>query len=136
MNNVSHKNIWHTGAKKNVEPPPFRLIKSKNDTKSEKDQVKIKMHRDLRLEHLNMYEFNMTLFENGEPEETLLFVHHFNMLLNAYGMLSASSKLHYICNILHIGAIYQFDDLCIQIGSTAMAHLNQVILGLGTNFLL
>ena len=44
MDNVSHLKIWRTGAVQiHVEPSPITMIKSKNDTKSEKDCVKIKL---------------------------------------------------------------------------------------------
>ena len=42
MKNVSHKEIWHTGAVKiHVELPSITVIESKNGTKSEKYCVKI-----------------------------------------------------------------------------------------------
>ena len=46
MNNVSHKNKCNQGAvQMHVDPPPIQLIKSNNDTKSDKDCVKIKLCR-------------------------------------------------------------------------------------------
>ena len=30
-----------------------------------------------------MYEFKLALFENGEPEDFLLFMHNFKMLIDA-----------------------------------------------------
>ena len=40
----------------------------------------------------DLYEFKMSLFYNGYPEEFLLFVHNFNMTLAASGTLEAGVK--------------------------------------------
>ena len=40
MKNVLYKKIWNRGAvQMHVDPPPITLIKSKNDTKLDKDDV-------------------------------------------------------------------------------------------------
>ena len=52
-----------------VEPPLRPLIKSKHDDKLDKDFVKLKLRRDLTSENLDIYEFKMALFGNGETEE-------------------------------------------------------------------
>ena len=44
-----------------------------------------------------MYEFKMALFDNGKPEEFLLFMRN----LNASGMLTVNENLQYLRNILH-----------------------------------
>ena len=62
-----------------METPVIPLIKSNNDTKAEKDCVKIKLYKDPTLEKLNTSEFKITLFDNGKPEEFLLFVRNFKM---------------------------------------------------------
>ena len=55
LNNVYHKNIWRTGAVQiHVEPPPTPSIKIKNDTKAEKNRVKIKWNRYPTPENLDM----------------------------------------------------------------------------------
>ena len=51
-----------------MEPPPTPLIKCKSDGKSEKDFVKLKIRRDPTPGTSDLYEFNMSLFDNGEPE--------------------------------------------------------------------
>ena len=73
----------------------------------------------------------MSLFGNGEPEGFLFFVQNFNMVLNASRMLATNVKLQYLCNILCREALLHFYTLCVQVVSMTMAHLNQVILGLG-----
>ena len=49
-------------------------------------------------------------------------------------MLTAKAKIQYIRMIFRVEAIRCFDVLCDQVGSTTIAHLNQVILGLGAYF--
>ena len=48
-------------------PPLILLIKSKNDAKSDKDSVKIKLRRDPTSEKSDLYKFKMDLFNNGNP---------------------------------------------------------------------
>ena len=43
-----------------------------------------------------LYEFKMSLFDNGETEEILFFVCNFNMTLAASGMLEAGTKNQYL----------------------------------------
>ena len=54
-------------------PPLILLIKSKNDDKLDKYCVKIELCRDPTPEKLYLYELKMTFFDNGEPEDFLLF---------------------------------------------------------------
>ena len=42
----------------------------------------------------------MALFDNGKPEEFLMFVKNFQIILEASGVLSASAKAQYICMML------------------------------------
>ena len=57
-----------------MEPPPIPFVKIKHDDKSDKDFVKLKLRRDPMPENLDFYEFKIDLFDNGGPEEFLLFV--------------------------------------------------------------
>ena len=82
MNNVSHKNKCNTGTSQvYVGPPSITLIKSKINEKSDTYFVNIKFRRDPMSEKSDLYEFKMALFDNGNPEELLLFVCNFNMNL-------------------------------------------------------
>ena len=47
---------------------PDSTDKSKNNEKSDKDFINIKLCRDLKSEKLDFYEFKMNLFDNGDPE--------------------------------------------------------------------
>ena len=71
-----------------MEPPPISLIKSKNNDKSDKYFVKLKLHKYPTSYSSYLYEFKVALFDNGDPEEFLLFVWNFNMTLVASGTLA------------------------------------------------
>ena len=86
------------------------------------------MRRDPTSENLDLYEFKMTLFDNGEPKKFLLFV------LEDLTMLTANTKIQYLHTLLCGEAIRHFGTLCDQVGSTPIAHLNRFILGIGTYF--
>ena len=75
----------------------------------------------------------MVLFDNIRPEEFLLFVENFKITL-ALGTVSDNVKIQYICVILCVEALLQFDTLCALVGSTTATPLNGFILGLGVYF--
>ena len=82
MNNVSQKKNCNWGSiQVYVNPPLIMLFKSKNDTKSDKYCVKIKLRKDPMWEKLYIYEFKMALFGSGKTEEFLLFICNFQMLM-------------------------------------------------------
>ena len=76
-----------------VDSPLIPLIKSNQDTKSEKDCVEIKLRRYPTSEKSYIYEFKMGFFDNGKPEVFLLFVRNFKMTLEAPGEISADAKI-------------------------------------------
>ena len=84
-----------------IDSPPMPLIKIKNDEKSDKDCVKIKFCRGPTSQKSDLYEFKMTLFDNGDPEELLLLIINFNMTLEASGTLVASAKIQYLFMLVH-----------------------------------
>ena len=75
-----------------METPPTPLIKIRNNYNSEKYFAKLKLHRDTTSEKLNLCKFKMALFDNVELEEFLLFVHNFNMTLEASETLETDAK--------------------------------------------
>ena len=79
-----------------VEPPPTPPIKSKHDDKPDKDFVKLKLRRDPASSSLDLYEFNMALFGNGNPEEFFLFVQNFNINIAMSRMLATGVKIQYL----------------------------------------
>ena len=76
----------------------------------------------------------MTVIDNGDLEEFLVFLQNFKMTLEASGTLASSAKIQYICRVLCGEALHQFDTLCAQVESTNTTHLNRMILGLGAYF--
>ena len=56
------------------------------------------------------------------------------MTLVVSGTLRYNTKLQYLCTIICVEALRQFDDFFDKVGSTTTAHLNRVILVLGTYF--
>ena len=68
MKESLHKKIWSRGAlKMHLDPTPVPLIISKNDTKMDKDCVKIKSCRDPTSGKSDIYDFKIALFYIGNP---------------------------------------------------------------------
>ena len=127
-----HKKGLSRGAVKMYIPPPqILLIKSMNDTKSDKYFVKIKLSRDTTSEKSDLYDLKTALFDNGDPEEFFLFICNFQIFLEASGTLTARKNIQYLCMILRGEALRQLDMFYVEVGSTAIANLNLIILGLG-----
>ena len=102
VKNVSSKKVYMKGmTHPYVEPPPIPPIKEKHDVKSDKYFVKLKLLRYPTLYTSDLYEFKMSLFDNGEPGEFLLFVINFNMTLAASGTLEAGAKYQYLHTLVH-----------------------------------
>ena len=119
MNNVSHKKSWNLGmAQVHVEPPTIPLIKVKYDGKSEKYFVQLKFCRDTTSSTLDLYKFKMSLFDNGDSEDFLLFVRNFNKTLAVSGTLETGSKVQYICTLFRVEALRQFEFLSADAEST------------------
>ena len=94
MKNVSSEKGWMTGmTHPHVEPPPIPLIQETYDGNPDKDLVKLKLRRDPTSSTSDLYEFKISLFDNGEPEEFFLFVRNFNMSLVASGTLEVGAKV-------------------------------------------
>ena len=79
--------------------------------KSDGDYVKLKLRRYPTSSMSELYEFRMSLFDYGNPEEFLLFVQNFQMNLAASGMLETEEKVNYLCTLVRGGALCQFDLL-------------------------
>ena len=93
INNVSHKKELNLGILQvHVGPFPIPPIKSNNDEKLDKYFVKITFRRDTTSEKSDLYEFKMTLFDNGDPAEFLLFISNFNMTLEVSATLLSCKK--------------------------------------------
>ena len=68
MRNVSHNKDWNRGSVQvHVDQPLIPIIRSKNNTKLDKDCLKIKLHIYPTSEKLGLYEFKAALFDNCKP---------------------------------------------------------------------
>ena len=89
------------------------------------------MRRDPTSENLDPYELKTTLFDNSDPEELLLFIFNSNTTLEASGMLKAGAKIQYLCTLVLVEALCQFDALSSEVESDIPEALTYIILGLG-----
>ena len=92
------------------------LIKRKNDEKSDKYFVTIKLLRDLTSEKLDLYEFKIALLGNSNPEEFLLFISNFNMTLEESVTLKYDAKIQYLGTLVCGEVLRQFDMLSAEVG--------------------
>ena len=77
----------------------------------------------------------MSLFDNGELENFLLFVRNFNMTLAASWTLEEGAKYQYLCNIVRVEALRQFDSLSADVEGTETLNVDEIIKGLAQYFL-
>ena len=73
----------------------------------------------------------MSLLDNGDPEEFLLFVSNFNMTLKVSGMLETSTKVQYLHIIVRGEALCQFEMMSDDVESTNPLTVEAIILELG-----
>ena len=94
------------------------LIKETRNGKSDENFVKLKLCRDPRSIMLDLYEFKMYLFENGNPEQFMLFVCNFNTTLAVTGILGTDANIQYLCTIVRWEALLKFDLLSAHVEYT------------------
>ena len=84
---------------------------------------------------MDLYEFKIDLFDNGDPEEFLLLFRNLNTNIEASGTLETAEKVQYLCTLVCREALRQFDTLSsdVEIGTPLTAET--IILGLGAYFL-
>ena len=73
----------------------------------------------------------MALLDNGDPKEFLSFVRKFNMTLAASGMLATGDKIQYLCTLVHVELLHQFDSMSTDVEGTNPLTVETIILGLG-----
>ena len=131
MKNVSTKKGWITGTTQpHVEPLPIPLIKEKHYGKSDKDFVKLKIHRYPASSMSDLYEFKTSLCDNGKLEEFLLFVRNSNTDLATSVILEADAKFKYLHTLVCGEALRQFDLLSDDVESTETLNVDYIIRGL------
>ena len=77
----------------------------------------------------DLYEFNISLFENGEPEEFFLFVRNFNTNLATSGTLEAGTKYQYLQTLVRGEALGQFDSFSDDVEGTETLNVDYIIRG-------
>ena len=77
-----------------MEIPIIPLIKSNFDTKSDKYYAWIKLRRNTMSDNSDIYESIMDFFDNGYPEEFILFQQNRKIILDTSGTLSAGEKFN------------------------------------------
>ena len=92
-----------------LNPPPIPLIQETHNSKSDNNFVKLKLCRDPTSYTSELYEFKMSLFENGNPEEFLLLVRKFNMTLADSGVLEAGTIYQDLCTLVRGEVSRQFE---------------------------
>ena len=60
----------------------------------------------------------MALFDNGDPDEFLLFISNSNMTIKALEEIFEGSKIQYLCTMVRGEALRQCDMLSSELGST------------------
>ena len=135
MKKVSILKVFLTGmTQPHLEPFPIPLIKENHDGTSEKDFVKLKLCRDPTSPTPDLYEFRISLLDNGKPEEFLLLVCKFNKTLASPGMLEAGAKYQYLCNLVRRKLLHRFDSLYDEVESAETLNADSIIRGYPSNF--
>ena len=78
---------------------------------------------------MDLYEFKMDLFDNGETEEFLLFIRNFQMTLKASGTLASGANILCLHTLVCGKALHHIDTLSDEMGSITSEHLKSIILG-------
>ena len=118
-----------------MEPPPIPLIKEMCNGKADEDFLKLKLCRDPTSSTSDLYEFKMSLFEHGHPEEFLLFMQNFNMTLTSTGTLNMDSEINNLCTLVCGEVLHQFDLLYADVENTETLNVDYYIRGLSFYFL-
>ena len=94
MNTFSYHKGWiYRALQIYVDPPHIPLIKSKLDTNLEKYSFKIKLCRNATPQKSDVYEFIMSIVDNGYPEDFLI-LKKLNMMLRSLGTLTVSANIN------------------------------------------
>ena len=110
-----------------LEPPPIPLIKENQNVKLDKYFVKQKLCRYPTSSTSDLYEFKISFFDNGEPEEFLLLFCNFNMTLAVSGTLESDAKFQYLSTIVCREALLQFESFSDDVESTETLNVDYII---------
>ena len=101
-----------------VEPPPILLIRESHDGKSDKYFMNLKLRRDPTSSTSDLYDFRMSLFDNGDLEEFFLLFCNFNTTLATSGMMDTGAKIQYLHMLVRGEVLGQFDSLSDNVESS------------------
>ena len=118
-----------------VEPPPIPSIKETSTGKSDEYYVKLKLCIDPTSSTSDIYEFRMSLFDHGEPEDFLFFVQNFNMTLASTGTLQKNVKVQYLHTLVRGEAFCRFDLFSNDVENVDTSlTVDNLLKGLACNF--
>ena len=110
MKNISQNKGWNLQIKpSHVEPLPIPQIKETCNGESDEYFVRLKLCGYPTSSISDLYEFKISLFDHGEPEEFLLFFCNFNINLAETGTLDMDANIQYLCTLFRGEALRQFD---------------------------
>ena len=72
------------------------------------------------------YEFKITIFENGAPEELLQFLTNGNKAIKVTGAMTAAVRINFLRTLLRVEALQEFDILASQNNGTTNAHYKKI----------
>ena len=87
------------------------------------------------MKYVSLCEFMMSLFDNGDPDQFLFFVHNFNMNIAASGTLKMGAKVEYLRTLVYGKALRHFELLYSDVESTELLAVECIIKGLSLYFL-
>ena len=76
--------------------------------KSDETYVKLKFLRYPTSITLYLYDFKMSFFDHGNPEEFVLFVYNFKITLVSTRIQDMDAKIKYLCMLVHLEVLHQF----------------------------
>ena len=100
--------------------------------KAQNNVVKIKLHRNTTPDKSDTNEIKMSLFDNLDTEEFLLFQKNYKMTFEVLLTLTAGPKIQYLHTFLPGKALCDFGILCARIGNMTTTRLNHILLILCT----
>ena len=100
-----------------VELPLIPLIIVINDGESDKKIVNLKFCGYPKSSTSDLYEFRVSVFDNGNPEGFLLFMSNFNMNLAVTRIMDTGTKIQYLSIIVHGIALCQFESFSADVES-------------------
>ena len=128
MNTFSYHKGWiYRALQIYVDPPHIPLIKSKLDTNLEKYSFKIKLCRNATPQKSDVYEFIMSIVDNGYPEDFLI-LKKLQYDAQIVGNSDSRCKHQYLRTSLWGKGLREFETIFDHIRNTTTTPLNQILL--------